>query len=147
MLGKEELCALIPHEGDMCLLDEVLSWDDKNISCQTRSHLDANNPLRSENQLPISALIEYGAQAMAIHGGLLARESGETMQSGYLAALREVKLAEGDVSQFEMPLSIQATQQMASQGNMIYQFMVKAGEQELVSGRATVVAVFENSQE
>jgi len=93
-VDRIEIEKLIPHAGAMCLLDEVIQWDDKNISCISRTHLDINNPLREVDYLPIYALIEYGAQAMAIHGGLLAKKSNKKINEGYLAALRNVKIIE-----------------------------------------------------
>ena len=142
IIEKKELCELIPHTGLMCLIDKVERWDEKNIFCISSTHKEASNPLRASDTLPTSALIEYGAQAMAIHGGLMAKISGEFIQQGYLAALRDVSLIDIDVSTIDSPLCIEANQLMASQGNMIYTFCVKANGSILVSGRATVVAVF-----
>lgn len=142
IIEKNEICDLIPHTGTMCLLDKVTQWDDKHIVCYSNTHQDKNNPLRNKNILPVSALIEYGAQAMAIHGGLLALASNEKMQEGYLAALRDVTLEQGDVSSMDMALCIEAEQKIASGGNMVYEFSVKAGEKLLANGRATVVAIF-----
>lgn len=141
-MKKSELCNLIPHSGNMCLLDDIIEWDDTHVICITTSHTDDNNPLRNEHGLPMMALIEYAAQAMAIHGGLRAKLASEKMQSGYLAALRDVTLADGYASDNCDSLLIEANQLMASAGNMIYQFTVKQGEECLASGRATVVALF-----
>lgn len=139
---KNMILDLIPHSGSMCLIDKVVSWDDLNITCYSDTHKDITNPLRNSEILPMSSLIEYGAQAMAIHGGLLAKKSGDKIKEGYLAALREVKMVSGDASKINSALCIEATQKMASQGNMIYSFSVKENNKVLVSGRATVVAVF-----
>ncbi|MDT8371967.1 MAG: hypothetical protein RQ783_08265 [Gammaproteobacteria bacterium] len=100
--------------------------------------------MRNEDGLPVLALIEYGAQAMAVHGGLLAKSMGNKINEGYLAALRDVSFSSGDVSGIHAPLYIEATKLMASQGNMIYNFSVKADDMLLISGRATVVAIFNN---
>jgi predicted hotdog family 3-hydroxylacyl-ACP dehydratase len=134
------LCEMIPHSGDMCLLDEVIKWDADSIECRSSTHMDQNNPLRNEHGLPSVALIEYGAQAMAVHGGLLAREQGGQISEGYLAALREVDIKDMFIDSLEQPLIINADKVMAQGGNMVYQFSVKAGEQVLASGRATVIS-------
>jgi predicted hotdog family 3-hydroxylacyl-ACP dehydratase len=60
----------------MCLLDEVGGWDDEAIHARSASHRAAGNPLRSDGQLRAVHLCEYGAQAMAVHGGLVARAAG-----------------------------------------------------------------------
>ena len=71
-IDKPEIRTLIPHAGTMCLLDNVIDWDDESIVCVTNTHRDANNPLRRHNQLSAVHALEYGAQAAAIHGGLRA---------------------------------------------------------------------------
>lgn len=142
VIDKKEICELIPHAGSMCLLDKVIEWDDNHIICSTCTHQDTDNPLRSYGVLATTALIEYGAQAMAVHGGLLAKQTDIAMQSGYLASLRDVHLDIGDVSQINTELCVEAVQQMSSGGNMIYNFSVTANKKPLISGRATVVAVF-----
>ena len=93
MLPKSDWQHLIPHAGGMCLLDEVVAWDDAAIHARTRSHARDDNPLRSDGQLRALHLAEYGAQAMAIHGGLLARAQGAVAAPGYLVSLRDVELA------------------------------------------------------
>ena len=62
----------IPHKGRMCLLDEVLSWDAAHIRCRSASHTSASNPLRLHGRLGAACGIEYAAQAMAVHGALIA---------------------------------------------------------------------------
>jgi predicted hotdog family 3-hydroxylacyl-ACP dehydratase len=127
----------------MCLIDTVQHWDDETIVCTSNTHQNQGNPLRNTQSLPISALIEYGAQAMAIHGALLEKKQGEAMQAGYLAALRNVEFFyQGDVALITSALVVTANRKMASQGNMIYDFLIKANDKDLISGRATVVAIF-----
>ena len=65
---------LIPHAGSMCLLEQVVSWDQQGVVCSTQSHKSLANPLRSSDQLSAVHAVEYGAQAVAVHGGLLAHE-------------------------------------------------------------------------
>ncbi|MCW8900877.1 MAG: hypothetical protein OQK75_01520 [Gammaproteobacteria bacterium] len=144
MINHEELCCLIPHSYDMCLLDRVDFWDDNKIVCYSKSHFLPNNPLRREENLSSVHLIEYAAQAMAVHGGLHDREQGLKMTEGYLAALRDVKIELCDIDLLKTELCIKATKILSQEGNMIYTFNVFAAENELVSGRATVVAISHN---
>ena len=141
MIDHEAICKLIPHAGSMCLLDNVVSWNENSITCLSDSHLLADNPLQNENKLSSVMLIEYGAQAMAVHGGLKAKEHGSVLAGGYLAALRNIKLSEKDISEIEGPLRIEAEQLMAQGGSMIYEFSVciDASGEALASGRATVI--------
>lgn len=141
MIGHDEICSLIPHTGKMCLLDTVIDWDESSIECESNSHRLADNPLRSEEGLWSINLVEYGAQAMAVHGALLARTQGRKLAAGYLAALRDVQLTAQDVSRIESPLRIRAENLMAQGGNLIYAFRVSVGDECIVQGRATVVEV------
>ena len=140
-IHHDELCSLIPHSFDMCLLDRVESWDENSITCYSNSHLLDSNPLRRNESLSSVTLVEYAAQAMAVHGGLHDREEGKQMTEGYLAALRDIKIELCNIDSIEEEIKIEAGKIMSQAGNMIYSFTVFAGENTLVSGRATVVAV------
>lgn len=139
MIEHDELCHLIPHSGQMCLLDRVIEWDKTSIKCESNSHTLTDNPLRRDECLPAVSLIEYGAQAVAVHGGLLAREEGRHIENGYLAALRDVQIINQDISVITDKLRIEAECLMAQSGNFIYEFCVKSGGIDIVKGRATVV--------
>jgi predicted hotdog family 3-hydroxylacyl-ACP dehydratase len=141
MIEHNEVCSLIPHSFDMCLLDRVESWDENTITCTSQSHKLATNPLRRNKTLSSVHLLEYAAQAMAVHGGLHDREQGVQMTEGYLAALRDIKIELRDIENLESELRIEATKMLSQGGNMIYSFKVSTEENELVSGRATVVSI------
>ena len=130
---------LIPHAGTMCLLEEIVRWDQQRVICTTASHRSLENPLRSNNQLGAIHAIEYGAQAVAVHGGLLAHERGEAIKPGYLAALRQVKLHRSRLDEIESVLAVEATQLLSDAGNLIYSFSVKAADQVIADGRVTIV--------
>jgi hypothetical protein len=72
MLDHAAIAARIPHQGSMCLLAAVVDWSADGISCRAVSHADPANPLRAEGRLGAANGIEYAAQAMALHGALLA---------------------------------------------------------------------------
>ncbi|MDR9435515.1 MAG: hypothetical protein RI563_01455 [Thiohalophilus sp.] len=137
VIDKNRICKRIPHAGDMCLIESVMQWDKDSITCLSRTHVDTNNPLRDANKLPVSALVEYGAQTMAIHGALVNEQCGEH-QGGYLAALKNVRFYDGDLSNIQEEIIISAKKIYSDGKNMIYDFSVSAIEKELVSGRATV---------
>lgn len=140
LLGHDEICAMIPHAGAMCLLDGVLSWDDNTVVCQSRSHHNPLNPLIKNGKLSAIHAVEYAAQAMAVHGCLLARTKGEQLKPGYLAALKDVQLHVRYLHNLPEPLTIKAEQLMAGGGNLMYTLEVSAGGQVIATARATVVA-------
>lgn len=141
MIEHDELCSLIPHSFDMCLLDRVDSWDQDKIVCYSNSHLLQTNPLRREERLSSVHLLEYAAQAMAVHGGLHDREQGLQMTEGYLAALRDVNINIIELDTLQAELKTEANKILSQGGNMIYSFTVSSADATLVSGRATVVAI------
>jgi len=147
LYDKTAICNMLPHADSMCLLDAVESWNTQQITCSSRSHLLPNNPLRNVDRLPILALLEYGAQAMAVHGCLLARASGVSLQEGYLAALRDVKVAQGDLALIEDTLIIRAEKIHADSASMIYKLAIRAGAWQLASGRATAVGKFTQGEQ
>jgi len=143
MLNQQQICKLIPHSGNMCLLEAVKFFDEKKIICLSRTHVLIDNPLRNSVELPMVSLIEYGAQAMAVHAALLAKQgSMDKVQEGYLVALRSIELAEGCLCDYKDELEIQAEQIYKDAGNMIYLMQIKAKNKVLASGRATVMGKF-----
>lgn len=137
---QDEIRTLIPHAGRMCLWESVTHWDTDSIQCRTESHRDAQNPLRRKNQLSAIHLAEYGAQAMAIHGGLLAREAGAPhASSGMLVSLRDFVMQVQRVDDIGQPLTVNARKLVASATGSIYEFVIEAGNTRLASGRVSAV--------
>src|SRR2546425_12108681 len=91
MLDHAWIAGHIPHQGSMCLLDCVEAWDAERIQCRAISHRALDNPLRAHNQLGAACGIEYAAQAMAVHGALLAPADSTAPRAGYLVSVRGVQ--------------------------------------------------------
>lgn len=140
MLSREEICALMPHDGKMCLIEKLLEWDDDQLVCSTESHMRTDNPLRSNHRLNAVHAAEYGAQAMALHGGLLARESGASPRAGFLVSLRGVKLHRERLDDTTHPMLIRATKLLADSGNLLYDFQLTINEIPIAEGNAAVMA-------
>ena len=130
---------LIPHRGAMCLLDAVVAWDDERIHMTTRSHARADNPLRSDGRLRAVHLCEYGAQAMAVHGGLLAARSGAIAAPGFLVALRAVRLHVERIDALPQALDVHAEKLAAGDDSWQYAFHVECAGRVLAQGRAAVM--------
>ncbi len=122
----------------MCLLDGVVQWDATHICCVSRTHRDIENPLRAGGQLAAVCGIEYAAQAMAVHGGLAGMVGGKP-RAGYLVSLRDVICRASRLDNLDGDLSVDAAQLMGDQNRVIYQFTLRVGAVEVLSGRATVV--------
>lgn len=128
---------LVPHQGAMCLLEEVLQWDENTIACRAVSHRDPANPLRSGGALSAVMGVEYAAQAVAVHGGL--SRKAEKPKKGYLAALRDVECLVERLDTEPDDLIVRATRVAAESGRLLYDFRVESGGRELLKGRLSVV--------
>ena len=133
--NKQEIEAIIPHSGKMCLIEHVDWWDIDNISCSTNSHRDAQNPLCLNGELSAIHLLEYGAQAIAIHGGLLSK----TKIPGFLAAIRNAKLHIARIDTLDGEIIINAKAEMKTENGAVYTFLISAADKILVEARATVI--------
>lgn len=140
MLGREGILKLIPHQGEMCLLDRVVEWGKDSVVLATATHRSPANPLRLNGRLSAVHLCEYGAQAMAVHGGLSAQADGKTAQPGFLVSLRDVKLNVDYVESLAGELHVSAQRLMESPGSWQYSFEVKHEAEVLASGRAAIIA-------
>lgn len=150
-MNHDAICARLPHAGRMCLLDRLESWDEQSITCLAISHHAADNPLRSHDRLHAVCGVEYAAQAMALHGSLLARPDTPTVMDGgsagnagavfrppavgYLASVRDLKLDIEDLSAVPDELRIHAQRLNGDASGFIYEFEIRAATRLLLSGR------------
>ena len=132
------LLAHIPHQGSMCLLDRIDSWDSHLIRCSASSHRAQDNPLRAHGRLGAACGIEYAAQAMAAHGALLAAV-GSQPRAGYLASVRAVELHVVRLDDITADLRVEAERLSGDDNTILYGFSVFAGQELLLNGRAIVV--------
>jgi predicted hotdog family 3-hydroxylacyl-ACP dehydratase len=141
-LAKDWIAAHIPHAGSMCLLDAVTAWDDLSIRCTATSHLDAHNPLRADGRLAAICGVEYAAQAMAVHGAVLASAHPHTNappRAGFLASLRDLEVNVARLDTLAGPLDVEATRLGGDGNNVLYRFTLHCGGELLMTGRAAVI--------
>lgn len=122
----------------MCLLDGVLDWGPQEAVCVARSHRDPAHPLRAQGRLGIAAGIEYAAQAMAVHGVLLAGD-GQALGVGYLTSVRQVRTHVGRLDDIGDELRVRVVRLSGDDALILYQFDVFAAGRCLLEGRASVV--------
>ena len=138
-LNRAWIAAHIPHHGRMCLLDEVLHFDAACISCRSGGHRAADHPLRAHGRLGAGCGIELAAQAMAVHGALLAPSSSLTPRFGYLASVRGVRLYVRRLDDVASDLICDARRIAGDAGTALYEFELHSQGKRLLSGRASVV--------
>ena len=82
------LAELLPHAGDMILLDSIESWDEESIVALARVTDDCLFA-RADGSWPVWLGIELMAQAVAAYAGLRAKSSGGQVQLGFLLGTRK----------------------------------------------------------
>ena len=137
MLGPDSIRRLIRHSGKMSLLDCVLVYDNEHIVCSSTSHEDKENPLRTSDGLSAIHGIEYGAQAIALHGGLM----NSLGRVGYLVAVRDFETDVEWLHDLFGPIQVTATAAMQNESGATYRFSIEARDRMLVSGRLTIAFV------
>lgn len=133
---------LLPHHGSMCLLEKIVAWDRQQILGSSQSHRNPLNPLRKNDKLSAIHALEYGMQAIAIHGGLL--HPGQTTTLSYLAALREVKLYVTRLDTIDPPLDIEAHCLLNQGDNSIYSLKVSSLNKIIVTAQVTIIKPHED---
>jgi predicted hotdog family 3-hydroxylacyl-ACP dehydratase len=140
-IGKERIRGLVPHAGSMCLLDAVEHWDKTSITCLTHSHRATDHPLRRNGQLAAVHLVEYCAQAMALHRGLVSESQGERAPPGWLVSARDFKFLVERLDDLEGALIIRARELVYFEGGTQYDIAAEAVGRPIGGGRISVVKV------
>ncbi len=138
-LDRSGILGLVPHQGAMSLWDEVLDWGPGTVELRAHTHRDPAHPLRSGGRLRAVHLCEYGAQAMAVHGGLRARAAGGVARPGLLVALRGVELHVARID--DLPGALECHAQLLTEGDAGWQygFRITHADALLAEGRAAVM--------
>lgn len=162
LMDAAAIAAVVPHTGAMCLLDGVISVTADAIECVARRPLRPDNPLLEEGRLHAMALLEYGAQAAAVHAALAAvgatggdagGESAQALDGGsanpcqlgregaraaYLASVRDVAMACAWIEDGTTPLRVVARCVTAGAGGAVYLVDVDAAGTPCLSARVTL---------
>jgi predicted hotdog family 3-hydroxylacyl-ACP dehydratase len=137
-VGRAWIASHLPHQGRMSLLDEIVEWDRTMVRAIARNHRAPDHPLRRGAELPIACGIEYGAQAAAAHGALVARAPSAP---GFLASIRSAAFHAARLDDVPGDLEVRAEQIGASDAGVLYRFEVSSSGRVLVKGRLAVAFV------
>ena len=139
--GFPSIAELVPQAGPMCLLDRVLEHAPGCTVC-------AVDPGRSallaapDGSVPVWVGLEYMAQCIAAHGGLIALARGESQLPGVLLGSRRVSFG---VERFEIgrELRVSARHHRGERGLVAFDCDVRDldGGPPLVHGRLNVYLV------
>ncbi|MDN6855611.1 hotdog family protein [Pseudomonas sp. CAN2814] len=90
------IASLLPHAGDMILIDEVLDFGDEDI--RTRLTVRPGGLFNeADGSLPAWVGVELMAQSVAAYAGCQARSRGEPVELGFLLGTRQYQC---DVASF-----------------------------------------------
>ena len=138
VMAKADICRLIPHAGAMCLLDTVDTWTESWIICTATSHRDVSNPLRKREKLEAICGLEYAAQAMAVHIGLVRKTVPDRSRIGYLGGIRNVTLQVSHLDTLAGDLLIHSTRLLGGPDSVLYSFQISSSGRELINGRLSI---------
>lgn len=133
LLNRAQIAALIPHGEGMCMLDEVVSWDADQIHCRSIAFAVPSNPLFENGCMESVILIEYAAQAAAVHAALLQSELGEA-RSAYIGAVKNVELLKPLVDN-TAAIDIEAQGLLNNSSGAIYQVQALQQGEPIMRGR------------
>jgi predicted hotdog family 3-hydroxylacyl-ACP dehydratase len=136
LLNAEAIAALVPQQGSMCLLTRVVAFDSGSITCEAGTHRYPDNPLRRMGRLAGVCTVEYGLQAMALHGALTA---GARQPPGFVASLRNVRIERAYADDLPAPLTVEAFLSASEARGFLYRFAVRAGTLPVSRGEATIL--------
>ena len=106
----EQVAPLLPHSGDMVLLDRISDFGEDFLIAETE--IRADNILIKQGKLATFAGIEIMAQGVAAWSGCLATLADEPVRLGYLLGTRKLhihtqEIPVGSKLQIKIKMSIQ----------------------------------------
>ncbi len=81
-----DIAELLPHEGKMVLLDKVIDFDEKSMLVELKVRNDGL--FGNDGSVPAWIGIEYMAQTVAAHRGMIDRIAGRPVKLGFLLGTR-----------------------------------------------------------
>lgn len=136
LLTQDAWAGLIPHAGAMALIDAVVAWSATTIHATTLRRSPDGHPLCNAAGLHAVHLIEYGAQAAAVHSALC---GDIDVREGRLVSLRDVQLTVDHVDLANGCLDVQAQRLASSRHAAQYAFQVEQHGRRLALGRLMVM--------
>lgn len=141
-LTRDALHELLPHSGDMCLLDRVLACDVERITVSSRVGSVGEHPLAKDGCLSPLLVPEYAAQAAALH--LTGQDSRfGAGRSVFLAAVKALNWrGRGLLTGAELVLDVRSIS--VSDSGVIYSFSAQTTEGAFeIQGRISLMVAAE----
>ncbi len=134
--GFPELAELLPHAEPMLLLSRVLSHEPELTVCELET--DASELFRdSRGRLPGWLALEWMAQCIAAHGGLIARASGRNPSPGMLVGAKRIEFERFDFDPGET-LEVEARFTGSAGALATFACALRRGRDSVASGSLSV---------
>lgn len=113
---------LVPHAENMLLLDKVIEYDEESLVAEVVVRGDGL--FNEGDSVPAWVGIEYMAQTIAAHGGMMRVLSGEPIQLGFLLGTRRFIC---NISSFKVGdrLTVSVSRLMEDQGLGVFNCHIK----------------------
>ncbi len=135
-----DISELLPHRGNARQLERVISFSEEQILVSTATHRSPDNPLVHAGRLASVHLIEYGAQAMALHGALCSIATGGRPQSALLVSVRDFRCSLDYIDDLDGVLEVGARALLTNAASWQYTFEVSHAGVTIASGRVAAIA-------
>lgn len=86
MIDYNDVASLIPHSGQMVLLDKIVEFNNENLIAEMTVRDDGL--FGNEDEVAAWVGIEYMAQAIGAYAGIKSKLAGEPIKLGYLLGTR-----------------------------------------------------------
>lgn len=90
LVSKTDITALIPQRPPFVMIDELV-WNNEQAAC-TGFQIDAGNIFVENGRFTEPGLVENIAQTVAARAGYVARLSGQPVEVGYIAAIKNLAI-------------------------------------------------------
>jgi len=135
-----DIDALLPHADTARMIERVLRWDAEQILVVTSRHRAPDNPLRRDGRLAAVHLVEFAAQAMAMHGGLRNAAEGRPPQPALLVSVRDVVISRDFIDDLPGEIEITVHALLINPASWQYSFLATHAGVTIATGRVAAIA-------
>lgn len=142
MIEKEELLSLIPHRGDMMLLDRINKYDmqEKYIEAEYDITEECLFYDKKHSGVPAWAGFEFVAQAISAFIGIRNRENGLPSKEGYILGVSQMEI---NIPFYKNGSTVKIKSRELENVHPVYVFQgeVLVDDKEALCGKLTVMEV------
>jgi predicted hotdog family 3-hydroxylacyl-ACP dehydratase len=123
-----DVAELLQHDGNMMLLDKVIEFDHHSMVAEAMVRSDGM--FDDGNTVPAWLGIEYMAQTIAAHDGMMCKLAGKPNNMGFLLGTRRY-LCNVDTLTIGLILTVSVKRLMEDQGLAVFDCLILANSVEI----------------